>query len=83
MDAMVVLAVAAALFAAIELAAMTGLFAAAAGERVERCARCHHMGVTSGGVVHREGCPHRLGLHLSGSHGGLHPGGTAGLGHQS
>lgn len=79
-DTMVVLGVAAALFAVVEMAAVTGLFAAAAGERVERCARCQRFGLTAGGVVHRDGCPQHMSAHLPGVHRGIRPHHPMGLG---
>lgn len=51
-------AVAVALWAALELLAVAGFLGVLSGERFERCAQCHRIGLTFGGCRHAAGCPH-------------------------
>ncbi len=37
-----------------------GCAAALDGERLERCPRCHRVGLAAGTAMHVDGCPHRL-----------------------
>lgn len=45
------------IWAAVEGAAVIGLFAALTGERFERCRRCGRFGLTADHMVHPDGCP--------------------------
>jgi len=55
------------LFVLIEYAAISGLFAAIAGEQIEPCRRCHYLGLTVGGRIHAQGCPELLHERLLGA----------------
>lgn len=49
----------------VEGAAVVGLYGAVAGERIERCQRCHRFGLTSCGRLHAAGCPTGLREHFA------------------
>lgn len=48
---------AAALLAVVSVAAVLGAVGALSGGAFERCDRCHRIGLSAGGYVHRSGCP--------------------------
>ncbi len=65
MDLAVVVFVVAGLgWALVEFLAVAGLLGAVAGERMERCQRCRHYGLTEHGAMHPNRCPQRLAAHL-------------------
>jgi hypothetical protein len=64
---MVIAFAAATLFwAIVEFGAIVCFYGFIAGERITRCPRCHHIGLTSEGSMHAHGCPiaahHRMGV---------------------
>lgn len=52
-------------WAIIDWAAVVGLFGALMGERIERCPRCHHVGLTVDERIHEHGCPMGVREHAS------------------
>lgn len=71
--AIAVLVVAGLGWALVEAAAVAGLFGAATGEQIERCARCRRYGLTEDGTMHPNGCPDHLAAHLRAVHAHLGP----------
>lgn len=63
--ALVVFAIATAIWVVVEWLAVLGLAGMLMGERIERCQRCHGIGLTSGGRRHPEGCPAHSGSRVS------------------
>lgn len=47
-------------WAVVELAAVVGFLGVLTGERIERCPRCHHIGLTTDSKFHEHGCPINL-----------------------
>ncbi len=50
-------------WALVEWAAVAALLGAVSGERIERCTRCGHYGLTQRGRIHATGCRTHLRMH--------------------
>lgn len=62
----VALVLATALLAAVAAAAVLGSIGAATGATLERCDRCHRVGLAEHGTVHGDGCPQLVGRPVAG-----------------